>query len=79
MVANWIDSRCDSILESIARTGLQLRGLCYQPGSVGMLERIDLVVEDIVALETDGNLHLGRFEKDRRAKTSASRSKVGMH
>jgi hypothetical protein len=33
---------------------------------VGSLERIDLVIEDIVALETDGKDHLGRFEKDRR-------------
>ena len=67
MIVNWIDSRCDSILESIARTGLQLRGfLVTSQVPVGLLERIDLVVEDIVALETDGKDHLGRFEKDRR-------------
>jgi very-short-patch-repair endonuclease len=67
MIGNWIDSQCDSILESIARTGLQLRGfLVTSQVPVGMLERIDLVIEDIVALETDGKDHLGRFEKDRR-------------
>jgi very-short-patch-repair endonuclease len=71
MIANWTDSRCDSILESIARSGLQLRGfLVTSQVPVGMLERIDLVIEDIVALETDGNLHLGRFEKDRRKDVS---------
>ncbi|GAB3034197.1 hypothetical protein GCM10027052_09810 [Parafrigoribacterium mesophilum] len=67
MIANWIDVRCDSILESIARTGLQLHGfLVTSQVPVGRLERIDLVIEDIVALETDGDLHLGRSEKDRR-------------
>jgi very-short-patch-repair endonuclease len=67
MIGNWIDFQCDSILESIARTGLQLRGfLVTSQVPVGALERIDLVIEDIVALETDGKDHLGRFEKDRR-------------
>ncbi|MEO7007071.1 MAG: hypothetical protein ABI275_03700 [Terrimesophilobacter sp.] len=67
MIRNWVDTRCDSILESIARTRLRLRGfLVTSQVPVGTLERIDLVIEDIVALETDGKDHLGRFEKDRR-------------
>jgi very-short-patch-repair endonuclease len=67
MIGNWVDSQCDSILESIARTKLRLHGfLVTSQVPVGVLEHIDLVIEDIVALETDGKDHLGRFEKDRR-------------
>lgn len=65
MIGNWVDQRCDSVLESLARTWLQLAG--YKVVSqvrVGELERIDLVIEDVVALELGGKTHEGRREKD---------------
>ena len=65
MIANWVDLRCDSILESIARTWLQLAG--YRVVSqvrVGELEQIDLVINEVVALELGGRTHEASLEKD---------------
>lgn len=71
MIGNWVDFRCDSILESVARTRLQLLGFrVTSQVPVAARELIDLVIEDIVALETDGKDHVGRFEKDRRKDVS---------
>ena len=65
-IRDWIDPACDSYPESIARTRLRLRG--YHVTSqvpVGWLQRIDLVVENHVALEVDGaEHHRDRFHKD---------------
>lgn len=65
MIANWVDRRCDSILESIVRTWLRLAGyrVVSQVG-VGDLERIDLVVEDVVGIELGGKTHEATLEKD---------------
>ena len=64
----WVDPACDSYAESIARSGLRMVG--YRVRSqvpIGARERIDLVVEDHVALEVDGEAHHAtRFHKDRR-------------
>lgn len=65
MIAHWIDPRCDSILESVVRSWLQIAG--YRVVSqvrVGDIERIDLVVEDDVAIELGGRTHEGRREAD---------------
>ncbi len=65
MIAHWVDLHCDSILESVVRTWLQIDG--YRVVSqlrVGDVERIDLVVEDEVAIELGGKTHEGRREAD---------------
>ena len=66
-IADWVDGRCESLPESLARTRLRLLG--YQVDiqvRLNDLERIDLVVEDGVGMETDGRqYHLTTFEADR--------------
>jgi very-short-patch-repair endonuclease len=66
-IRHWVDPRCDSLPESLARTRLRMRGLSVQSQvRVGEFKRIDLVVEDTVALEIDGAAyHRDRFEPDR--------------
>lgn len=65
MIAHWVDMHCDSILESVVRTWLQVAG--YRVVSqvrVGEVERIDLVIEDEVAIELGGRTHEARREAD---------------
>jgi very-short-patch-repair endonuclease len=64
----WVDPACDSLPESLTRTRLQLSGHhVTSQVPLGTRERIDLVVDYCVAIETDGEeFHLTRFEKDRR-------------
>lgn len=66
-ILDWIDPKCDSYPESIARTRLRMRGFrVTSQVPVGWLERIDLVVENHVAIEVDGDEHhRDRFHKDR--------------
>jgi very-short-patch-repair endonuclease len=66
-IAQWVDPLCESLPESLARTRLRLRGHRVVPQvSYGGLERIDLVVDDVIGLEVDGeSYHLDRFEEDR--------------
>jgi very-short-patch-repair endonuclease len=67
-IRDWVDPRCQSILESVARVRLLRRGwsLRSQVG-VGDFESIDLVVEGVVALELDGRKHHeSTFDADRR-------------
>lgn len=66
-IRSWVDPRCDSYPESIARTRLKMRGFhVTSQVPVGWLERIDLVVEDHIAVEVDGEEHhRDRFHKDR--------------
>ncbi|MBX3100020.1 MAG: hypothetical protein KF761_10625 [Salinibacterium sp.] len=66
-VATWVDGTCESLPESLSRTRLRLAGhhvLSQVPlGS----QRIDLVIDTLVALETDGDeFHREHFERDRR-------------
>ena len=66
-ISNWVDGRCESLPESLARTRFRLLGYRVDI-QVGLndLERIDLVVEDCVGVETDGRqFHLTTFEADR--------------
>lgn len=66
-IRGWVDPTCESFPESLARTRLRLRG--YRVRSqvpMGGSRRIDLVVEDQVALEVDGEeFHRDRFKEDR--------------
>jgi very-short-patch-repair endonuclease len=64
----WVDAECESLPESLARTRLRLAGhSVVSQVPVGEVERIDLVVDDVVGLEVDGReYHVDRFEQDRR-------------
>jgi len=67
-LAAWSDGGAESILESAAGTRLRLEGRCVaRQVSVGSRgERIDMLVDGAVGLETDGREHHAhRFEKDR--------------
>ena len=72
-VVNWVDGTCESLPESLSRTRLRLAGhrvLTQVPlGS----QRIDLVIDKLVALETDGDeFHREHFERDRRKDLAAT-------
>jgi very-short-patch-repair endonuclease len=66
-IRDWVDERCDSLPESLARTRLRLAGhavVSQMPMTGG--RAIDLVVDDVVAMETDGEeFHANRFLADR--------------
>jgi very-short-patch-repair endonuclease len=66
-IREWVDPLCDSLPESLSRTRLRLSGhKVVSQVAVGDLESIDLLVDDIVAIEIDGDEHhRDRFEKDR--------------
>ncbi|MDQ1555323.1 MAG: hypothetical protein QOI02_325 [Actinomycetota bacterium] len=67
-IGRWVDPECESLPESLARTRLRMRGHSVR-GQVPLRtgERIDLVVDECVAIETDGEqFHLASFERDRR-------------
>jgi hypothetical protein len=66
-IRDWVDERCESLPESLARTRLRLLGHVVESQvRVNELERIDLVIDGCVGLETDGEeFHLDRFERDR--------------
>jgi very-short-patch-repair endonuclease len=63
----WSDPRCDSFLESVTRTRLRIAGhRVTSQVPVGLLQRIDLVVDGVLGIETDGKEHhRDRFEEDR--------------
>ncbi|MBK4346616.1 hypothetical protein [Lacisediminihabitans changchengi] len=65
-LSRWADDRCDSLPESLSRTRLRSGGHRLRsqvPLTTG--ERIDLVVDDTVALEINGEeFHAPRFEQD---------------
>jgi very-short-patch-repair endonuclease len=64
---DWVDDNCESLPESLSRTRLRIRG--HQVASqrpLGDFQKIDLVVDNCVGLETDGEeYHRDRFEEDR--------------
>jgi very-short-patch-repair endonuclease len=64
----WVSPVCDSLPESLTRTRLRLCGHTVTPQvPTGSNQRIDLVVDDLVAIETDGEeFHRDRFNEDRR-------------
>ena len=64
----WVDADCESLPESVARTRLRLKGHTVRSQvRVGDgFDRIDLIVDETVAIETDGEeFHIARFEPDR--------------
>lgn len=63
----WVDENCDSLPESLARTRLRLRGHHVESQRrLGDLQSIDLVVDECVGVEVDGEqFHLHKFESDR--------------
>jgi len=67
-IRDWVDERCESLPESLARTRLRLLGHRVDiQVRLNDRERIDLVVDDCVGIETDGRaFHLETFEADRR-------------
>lgn len=64
----WLDVKCESLPESLARTRLRLEG--YRVESQVLLktgEPLDLVVEGFAGIEVDGReFHENRFLRDRR-------------
>ncbi|WP_411699474.1 hypothetical protein [Conyzicola sp.] len=66
-IREWVDGRCESLPESLTRTRLRMLGHDVDiQVRLGDLERIDLVVDDCVGIETDGReFHESRFEEDR--------------
>jgi len=73
------DARCDSLPESLVRTRLVRAGhRVVTQVLVGDLERIDLVVDERVGIEVDGDEHhRDRFERDRRKDIAITR--IGLH
>lgn len=66
-LGQWVDPLCESLPESLARTRLRREGhsVRSQVGT-GLTERIDLLIDDCVALEVDGQqFHRDRFVADR--------------
>jgi very-short-patch-repair endonuclease len=78
-IAGWTDAGCASLPESLARTRFRMRGLAVRTQvPVAELMSIDIVVEECVAFEVDGEeFHRDRFARDR-AKDLAI-SLTGMH
>jgi len=66
-IRHWVDAECESLPESLSRTRLRLAGHKVRSQVPLGSERIDLVVDDLVGLETDGEqFHRDTFEADRR-------------
>jgi very-short-patch-repair endonuclease len=66
-IADWVDPECESLPESLARTRLRLSGHKVT-SQIPLMEaqRIDLVVDQQVGIEVDGErFHLTTFESDR--------------
>ena len=66
-IRGWVDRRSESVLESATRVRCIQRGWKFRPQArFGDLEAIDLLIEDIVALELDGReFHAATFDADR--------------
>jgi very-short-patch-repair endonuclease len=66
-IRDWVDRQCESLPESLSRTRLRLAGhKVTSQVPLGEVQRIDLVVDDLVAIEVDGEEHhWNRFEADR--------------
>jgi very-short-patch-repair endonuclease len=66
-IRSWVDPDCESLPESLARTRLRLRGHTIRSQvRIGNGKRIDLVVDEIVAVEVDGDeFHRAHFVRDR--------------
>jgi len=64
---NWVDPACESLPESLSRTRLRLLGHhVASQAELSTAERVDLVIDGTVGLETDGEeFHWDRFLADR--------------
>jgi very-short-patch-repair endonuclease len=63
----WVEARCESLPESLSRTRLRLAGHRARVQVPLGAERVDLLVDELVGLETDGDeFHRDTFERDRR-------------
>lgn len=66
-IADWVDAKCQSIIESVSRTRLRRAG--HEVTTQVPVDRnkaIDIVVDGVVGLELDGRaFHQDTFEKDR--------------
>lgn len=64
---DWVDELCESLPESLSRVRLRQAGhVVTSQHPLGDLEHIDLVIDDCVGFEVDGEkYHLDRFEEDR--------------
>lgn len=67
-IVDWVDPRCESLPESLSRTRLRVAGHRVESQVwLASRERIDLVVDEVVAMEIDGDeYHRETFEPDRR-------------
>ncbi|CAN5393364.1 type IV toxin-antitoxin system AbiEi family antitoxin domain-containing protein [soil metagenome] len=66
-IAHWVDERCESLPESLTRTRLRIAGHSVESQVALGAERIDLLIDRLVGLETDGEeFHRDAFERDRR-------------
>lgn len=74
-VRDDVDATCESLPESLGRTRLRRAGHRVRSQVPLGTERIDLVIDDLVGLETDGDeFHRERFERDRRKDIAMARS-----
>ncbi len=66
-IRDWVDPECDSFPESIARTRFRMLGLTVRSQvPITDASAIDLVIEDVIGLEVDGEkYHRDRFHSDR--------------
>ncbi|QEE61383.1 glycyl-tRNA synthetase [Salinibacterium sp. dk2585] len=64
---DWVDPACESLPESLSRTRLRLLGHhVSSQAALRTAERVDLVIDGAVGLETDGEeFHWDRFLADR--------------
>ena len=66
-VSEWVDRSCESLPESLSRTRLRQAGHIVRSQVPLGAQRIDLLANEVVALETDGDeFHRDHFERDRR-------------
>ena len=66
-IRGWVDATCDSLPESVARTRLRMLGLRVRTQvPVAGIKSIDILVEEAVAIEVDGEqFHRDTFHSDR--------------
>lgn len=78
-IRDWVDPACESLPESLTRTRMRLLGHSVQSQvRLGERERIDLVIDECVGLEVDGEeFHLDRFESDRMKDLGIASARLG--
>jgi len=64
-IRSWVDGKCESLPESLARTRLRLAGYTVEIQVAVGAKRIDMVINGIVGLEINGKqFHAHTFEED---------------